>query len=95
MSPKWKGAAAEDKIEAPPAKTTKGEKKIKSEKTPSELPDQGTSGGTAAFEPLEKPVEGTSTRSFDDTFELMKKNWDFKHSFNRLTAEADEDKKKR
>ena len=41
------GAAAKNKNKAPPAKTTKGEGKIESEKTPSVLPDQGTSGGKA------------------------------------------------
>ena len=33
MPPKRKGATAEDKIEAPPAKTIKGKKENKSEKT--------------------------------------------------------------
>ena len=37
MPPKRKGATAEDKIEAPPAKRTKGKKENKSEKTPSSL----------------------------------------------------------
>ena len=41
------GAAAKNKNKAPPAKTTKGEGKIKSEKIPNVLPDQGTSGGKA------------------------------------------------
>ena len=34
MPPKRKGTTAENKIEAPPAKTTKGKKENKSEKTP-------------------------------------------------------------
>ena len=37
MPPKRKGAIAENKIEAPPAKRTKGKKENKSEKTPSSL----------------------------------------------------------
>ena len=40
-------AAARNKNETPAAKTTKGEGTIESEKTPSVLPDQGTSGGKA------------------------------------------------
>ena len=37
MPPRRKGATAEDKIEAPPAKRTKDKKENKSEKTPSSL----------------------------------------------------------
>ena len=64
MPPKRKEAAAKDKNEAPPAKTTKGGKKIESEKTPSVLPDQGTSGGMAAFKPLVKPAEELDAEQF-------------------------------
>ena len=46
MPPKPKEAAAEDKNEAPPAKTAKGEKKIEKEKTPTVSPDQGATGET-------------------------------------------------
>ena len=41
MPPKRKGAAAKDKSEASPAKTTKGKKDNKSEKRPNESPEQG------------------------------------------------------
>ena len=64
MPPKRKGAAAKTKNEAPPAKTAKGEKKIESEKTSNELPDQGTSSGTATFKPLEKPAEKLDAEEF-------------------------------
>ena len=47
MPPKRKKTAAKNKHEAPPAKTIKGEKKIKSEKTPTVSPDSGATGGTA------------------------------------------------
>ena len=40
---------AGDKIEAPPAKTTKGKKENKSKETPTVSPDQGTTGETAVF----------------------------------------------
>ena len=46
MPPKGKKAAAKNKSEAPPAKTTEGEKKIKSEKTPTVSPDPGATGET-------------------------------------------------
>ena len=42
-----KGATTGDKIEAPPAETTKGKKENKSRKTPTVSPDQGTTGETA------------------------------------------------
>ena len=42
MLPKWKGAAIEDKNEAPPTKTAKGEKEIEDEKTPTVSSDPGT-----------------------------------------------------
>ena len=41
MLPKWKGAAIEDKNEAPPTKTAKGEKEIEDEKTPTVSSDPG------------------------------------------------------
>ena len=44
MPPKRKKTAAKNKNEAPPAKTIKGEKKIKSEKTPTTSPDSGATG---------------------------------------------------
>ena len=46
MPPKGKKAAAKNKSEAPPAKTTDGEKNIKKEKTPTVSPDQGATGET-------------------------------------------------
>ena len=55
MPRKRKGAAAKDKSEAPPAKTTKGEKDNKSEKTPPVSPDPGTTGGmTVPFKQWEE-----------------------------------------
>ena len=47
MPPKRKKTAAKNKNEALPAKTIKGEKKIKRKKTPTVLPDPGATGGTA------------------------------------------------
>ena len=59
MPPKQKGAAAENKNEAPPAKTIKGEKKIESgEKTSTVSPDQGTTG-----EPATPKREGTAEKT--------------------------------
>ena len=54
MPPKRKGATAEDKIEAPPAKTIKGKKENKRENTSTVSPDQGTIGETAAFKRWEE-----------------------------------------
>ena len=81
MPPKRKGAAAKNKNEAPPAKTIKGEKKIKSEKTPNELPDQGTSSGIAAFKHLEKPAEKLDTEEFK---QFLKQNTELLKLFSDL-----------
>ena len=64
MPPKRKGAAAKNKNEAPPAKTVKGEKNIKSEKKATVSPDQGTSSGTVTFKPLAKPAEELDPEEF-------------------------------
>ena len=50
MPPKRKKTAAKNKNEALPAKTIKGEKKIKSEKTSTVSPDPGATGGTAMLD---------------------------------------------
>ena len=71
MPPKRKEAVAKNKHETPPAKTTKGAKKIKSEKTSSVLPDQGTSGGMAGFKPLAKPAEELDAEQFS---QFLKQN---------------------
>ena len=69
------------KNEAPPAKTTKGEKKIKSEKTPSVLPDQGTSGAIAAFKPLAKPAEELDAEQFS---QFLEQNTELLELFSNL-----------
>ena len=71
MPPKRKKAAAKNKSEAPPARTMEGDEKIKSEKTPSVLQEQGTSGGTAAFKPLVKPAEELDAEEFS---QFLKQN---------------------
>ena len=82
MPPKWKGAAAKNKNEAPPAKTNKGEKKIESDKkTPNELPDQGASSGTATFKHLEKPAEELDAEEFK---QFLKQNTELLKLFSDL-----------
>ena len=81
MPPKRKEAVAKNKNEAPPAKTTKSERKIKSEKTPSELPDQGTSGGMAAFKPLAKQAEELDTEQFS---QFLEQNTELLELFSNL-----------
>ena len=85
MPPKRKEAAAKNKNEAPPAKTTKGEKKIESEKTPSVLPDQGTSGGMAAFKPLAKPVEELDAEQFS---QFLEQNTELLKLFSNLQGQG-------
>ena len=58
-----------------------GEKKIKSEKTPSVLQEQGTSGGTAAFKPLAKPAEELDAEKFS---QFLKQNTELLKLFSDL-----------
>ena len=81
MPPKRKEAAAKNKSEAPPARTTEGEEKIKSEKTPSVLEEQGTSGGSAAFKPLAKPAEELDAEEFS---QFLKQNTELLKLFSDL-----------
>ena len=88
MPPKRKGAAAKNKNEAPPAKTIKGEKKIESEKTPNELPDQGTSSGTATFKHLEKPAEELDAEEFA---QFLKQNTELLKLFSDMRGQGYEE----
>ena len=84
MPPKRKGAAAKNKNEAPPAKTAKGEKNIKSEKTATVSPDQGTSSGTATFKPLAKPAEELDAEEFA---QFLKQNTELLKLFSDLRGD--------
>ena len=88
MPPKRKEVVAKNKDEAPPAKTTKGEKKIKSEKTWNELPDQGTSSGTATFKHLEKPAEKLDAKDFK---QFLKQNTELLKLFSDLQGRGYEE----
>ena len=88
MPAKRKGAAAKNKNEAPPAKTAKGQKKIKSEKTPNKLPDQGTSSGTATFKHLEKPAEKLDA---DEFAQFLKQNTELLKLFSDLWGQGYEE----
>ena len=88
MPPKRKGAAAKKKIKAPPTKTKEGEKKIRSEKTPNELPDQGTSSGTATFKHLEKPAEELDAEEFK---QFLKQNTELLKLYSDLRGRGYEE----
>ena len=84
MPPKRKEAAAKNKSEVPPARTMEGDEKIKSEKTPGVLQEQGTSGGKAAFKPLAKPAEELDAEEFS---QFLKQNTELLKLFSDLWGE--------
>ena len=85
MPPKRKEAVAKNKNETPPAKTIKGERKVESEKTPSVLPDQGTSSGTAGFKSLAKPAEELDAEQFS---QFLKQNTELLKLFSDLWGQG-------
>ena len=85
MLPKRKEAVAKNKNEALPAKMTKGEKKIKSEKAPSVLPDQDTSGGMAAFKPLPKTAQELDAEQFS---QFLEQNTELLELFSNLRGQG-------